>query len=247
MYFCAIMMVKTKGVVLHSLNYGESQMIVDMFTELYGRMSFICHISNSPKAKLKKMYFQPLHLLDLEFDYRQTKSLQRIKDIRLSCNFTSIPFDSHKIAITLFLSEFLYHTTRDEQLNSLLFQYIDMSVRWLDESDRHFSNFHLVFMMRLSRFIGFFPNLENYEEGDYFDLRNGCFTKTRALHPDVLPPEEASKIGLLMRMNYESMHLFRMNRTERNRCTEIILNYYRLHVPNFPELKSLSIMQELFV
>jgi DNA repair protein RecO (recombination protein O) len=241
------MMTKTKGIVLHSLNYGDSQMIVDMFTEQLGRLSFICHISNSPKAKLKKMYFQPLHLLELEFDYRSSRNLQRIKDIRMSCNFTSIPFDSYKLAITLFLSEFLYHSTKDEQINLPLYQYIDMSVRWLDQSNRSFSNFHLVFMMRLSRFIGFFPNLDNYEDGDSFDLRNGCFSKSVAQHHDVLQPSEAAKIGLLMRMNYESMHLFRMNRAERNRCTDIILQYYRLHVPNFPELKSLSVMQELFV
>ena len=158
-----------------------------------------------------------------------------------------IPFDSYKLAITLFLSEFLYHSTRDEQVNVPLFHYIDMSMRWLDESHQAFSNFHLVFMMRLSRFIGFFPNLDNYEEGDFFDLRNGCFSKTVAPHHDVISPTEAAKIGLLMRMNYETMHLFKMSRSERNRCTEIILTYYRLHVPNFPELKSLGIMQELFV
>ncbi len=241
------MMVKTQGIVLRSLNYGDSQMIIDMFTEQLGRLSFITHISNSQKAKVKKMYFQPLHLLDLEFDYRSTKSLQRIKDIRMSCHFTTIPFDSYKLAITLFLSEFLYHSTRDEQVNVPLFHYIDMSMRWLDESSQAFSNFHLVFMMRLSRFIGFFPNLDNYEEGDFFDLRNGCFSKTVAPHHDVISPTEAAKIGLLMRMNYETMHLFKMSRSERNRCTEIILTYYRLHVPNFPELKSLGIMQELFV
>lgn len=241
------MMVKTKAVVLHSLKYGDSQMIIDMLTEQLGRLSFVCHISKSPKAKLKKHYFQPLNLLDLEFDYRQTKNLQHIKDIRMDCCFTSIPFDSYKLAITLFIAEFLSYATRDEQSNVSLYRYIDQSVRWLDESHRSFSNFHLVFMMRVSRFIGFFPNLDNYEEGDCFDLRNGCFSKSVAHHVDVLQPIEAAKIGLLMRMNYESMHLFRMTRTERNRCTDIILTYYRLHVPNFPELKSLSVMQELFV
>jgi DNA repair protein RecO (recombination protein O) len=241
------MMAKTKAIVLHSLKYGDSQMIVDMFTEQFGRLSFVCHISQSPKAKLKKTFFQPLNILDLEFDYRQSKNLQHIKDIRMDCYFTSIPFEPYKLAITLFLAEFLSYTTRDEQVNVPLFHYVDHSVRWLDESQRSFSNFHLVFMMRLSRFIGFFPNLDNYEEGDSFDLRNGCFSKSVAQHHDVVQPSEAAKIGLLMRMNYESMHLFRMSRAERNRCTEIILTYYRLHVPNFPELKSLSVMQELFV
>ena len=53
-------------------------------------------------------------------------------------------------------------------------------------------------------------------------------------------------MGMLMRMNYETMHLFAMSRTERNRCLEIILRYYRLHLPGFPELKSPDVLRELF-
>ena len=101
--------------------------------------------------------------------------------------------------------------------------------------------------MRLSRFLGLYPNLEDYHTGDYFDLLNACFTSTRPLlHSSYINPEEAGRLRQLMRMNYETMHLFGMSRAERTRCLTIMNDYYRLHLPDFPVLKSLDVLKELF-
>ena len=90
-----------------------------------------------------------------------------------------------------------------------LFAYLQHSIIWLDECGGGFANFHLVFLMRLSRFLGLYPNLEDYHTGDYFDLLNACFTSIRPqLHSSYINPEEAARLRQLMRMNYETMHLF---------------------------------------
>ena len=172
--------------------------------------------------------------------------MQRFRDLRLAKPFGSVPFDPVKLSISLFLAEFLNYATRNEQQNELLYDYVEDSLLWLDNVSEQYANFHLVFMMRLSRFIGFFPNLAESDAHQWFDLRNSVFTTVRPPHPDYLEPAEASRIALLMRMNYKNMHLFRMSQAERNRCVEIILNYYRLHVPGFPEMKSLPVLQTLF-
>ena len=240
------MMTNSRAIVLNTLKFGEQQLIVDMLTEELGRVSFICRIPKTQKGKLKKQFFQPLSLLDAVFDYRQNARLQHLRDVRLSQPFTSIPFDAGKLSIALFLAEFLTYATRDEQQNAALFNYVVNSIGWLDGQSTSFANFHLVFMMRLSRFIGFFPNLEDYREGAVFDMRSGEFADTAPLHRDYIEPTEAARIGVLMRMNYETMHLFRMTRAERNRCIDVIIQYYRLHVPGFPELNSTSVMREMF-
>jgi DNA repair protein RecO (recombination protein O) len=117
----------------------------------------------------------------------------------------------------------------------------------LDEAKKGFANFHLVFLIYLSRFLGLYPNLENYRKGDYFDMLNGSFTSVRPLqHAFFIHPEEASHLPRLMHINYETMHLFKMKRTERIRCLTVINDYYRLHLPGFPELKSIKVLQELF-
>lgn len=240
------MQMKTKAIVLHALKYGEAQLIVDMLTEEAGRVSFVCHLPKTQRGQGKKQLFQPLTLLEVAFDFRPQNSLQHFRDLRLLMPFASIPFDANKLAISLFLAEFLYHATRDEQMNRPLFNYVENSIAWLDSCQGSFANFHLVFMLRLSRFVGFFPNLEDYAPRCYFDLREGAFVLSAPLHPDFLGPEETARILPLMRMDYTTMHLFRMSHQERNRCLDVLTQFYRLHVPNFPELRSLAVLRELY-
>lgn len=240
------MLTKTPAIVLNSLKYGETRLIVDMFTRSYGRLSFIVSLPKSAKGKMKKQFFQPLTILEIETDVRPKLQLQKLSDVRLLHPFSTIPFDPHKLSIALFIAEFLYYALRSEQQNVLLFDYVTDSIQWLDGQNSRFANFHLAFLMRLSRFLGFYPNLDDYSAGDYFDLRESVFLSAPPVHRDFLYPQEAEKVQLMMRMDFATMHLFQMSHTERNRLLEVALSYYRLHIPDFPELKSLSVLQELY-
>lgn len=246
LYLCTRMLTKTQAIVLHSIKYGETRLIVDMFTRAYGRLSFIVSLPKSPRSKVKKQYFQPLTMLEIEADVRPKVQLQKVRDVRLSWPFSSIPFDPHKLSISLFVAEFLYHALRGEQQNVPLFDYVANSIVWLDSQDAHYANFHLVFLMRLSRFLGFYPNLDHYEVGDYFDLRESVFSPQPPLHRDFLIPQEAEKMQVMMRMDYPTMHLYRMSHQERNRLLEVSLTYYRLHLPDFPEMKSVEVLREMY-
>lgn len=241
------MLQKNIGIVLHTLKYNDTSIIVEMYTELSGRASFLVSIPRSRKAAVKSVLFQPLSLIEFEADYRPNATLYRIKEAKSFHPFSSIPYEPTKSAIALFLAEFLYRAIREEAENRPLFAYLYHSVVWLDECRVGYANFHLVFLMRLSRFLGLYPNLENYHSGDYFDLLNACFIGTRPqVHSSYILPFEASRLQQLMRMNYDTMRLFEMNRVERTRCLAIINDYYRLHLPDFPVLKSLEVLKELF-
>ncbi|MGN0068141.1 MAG: DNA repair protein RecO [Prevotella sp.] len=240
------MITTTKAIVLRALKYGDSRLIVDLLTEQFGRLSFIQHIPKTGRARVKKQFFQPLTIMEATFDFRPNAPLQRLRDVALSAPFISIPFDPVKLSIALFIAEFIYYGTRDEQGNEPLFEYVTASVRWLDGCCGAVANFHLTFMLHIARFIGFSPNTDCDSPDACFDLRSGCFTDSVPLHADFLRPEDASRLRQLLRMDFSNMHLFRMSREERNRCTEIMLNYYRLHVADFPELRSFSVMKELF-
>ncbi len=241
------MLIKSRAIVLNSLKLGESQVIVDFLTETQGRMSFVQRVPRSARGRMRTRLFQPLTLLQVEIDFRPNRRLQTLRDATIDIPFQSIPFDARKLAIALFVAEFTTYTTRREQANVPLFDYIYNSVMWLDTCTSDFANFHIIYMLRLSRFAGFYPNLESASEGACFDLRSGCFSAHTPLHRDYIGAEEARKIGLLMRVSYATMHLITMSREERNRCVEVIVHYYRLHEPDFPELKSLPVLRELFV
>lgn len=240
------MEVKTKAIVLRTVKYGESRIIVDLLTREAGRVSMVCQLTKSGKGKIKKQLLQPMTMLDVAFDYRKNISLQHFQDLRIGQVYRSLLFDPYKLSITLFLAEFLIYATRDETDNRQLYDFIETSLLWLDNADGGFANFHLVFMLHISLFIGFYPNLDDYHEGCWFDLREGCFTPLRPTHNDCLKPDEAARMRTIMRMSLDNMHLFRMSRVERNRCAEIILYYYRLHQSDFPELRSIEVLKELF-
>lgn len=237
---------KSAAIVLHTLKYGDSRLIVDLFSREAGRLSFIVPVPKSPRAKIKKQYFQPLTLLYIESDLRPQADLQHLRDASLLLPLPSLLSSPTKLGIALFAAEFLYYALRDEQQNAPLFDYVRSSVEWLDGRDRDFANFHLVFLMRLSRFLGFYPNLDNFADGCFFDLRAATFCEEPPLHRDFLYPDDAARIQLLMRMDFPTMHLFRLSRNERNQILDTLLLYYRLHLPAFPELRSLPVLKELW-
>ena len=241
------MLRKTSGIVLRTLKYKDTAMIADIFTEEAGRVSFIVPVPRSRKAAVKPVFFQQLALVELEADFRPRATMYKVREVRSLWPFTSLPYHPYKSAIALFLSEFLCRALREEGENRPLFAYLRHAIVWLDECREGFANFHLVFLMRLSRFLGLYPNLDGYTEGCYFDLQNACFTPWKPrTHADYLAPAEAARVPLLMRMDYNTMHLYAMTRAERMRCLEVMNLYYRLHLPGFPELKSLEVLKELF-
>ena len=242
----APMQTKTQAIVLHAFKYGESRLIVDVFTRQVGRLSFIVSLPRSPKSRVRKQLFQPLSLLDMEFDLRPKVQLQKMGDVQLAYAYTSVPFESSKLSISLFVAEFLYHALKGEQQNEGLFDYVRYSLEWLDGCQSSAANFHLVFLLHLSRFLGFFPNLEDWQEGCCFDMRAGVFCREAPTHRDYLMPEDAGRLGLLMRMDYPTMHLFRMSHHDRQRLLDTAIRYYRLHLPDFPELRSLAVLQEIY-
>lgn len=241
------MLQRYQGIVLCSFKYNDTKNIAHIFTRENGRMSFLIPVSRSKKKGAMSLLFQPLAMVEIDAEVRPRASLHPVREARLWHVLSSLPYDPYKSGIAMFLSEFLFRALKEEGRDEALFSYLAGSIMWLDACEKSFSNFHLVFLIRLSRFLGLYPNTEDYAEGAYFDLMNACFTIEKPFHGMFLHPEESARIVNLMRMKYDNMHLFAMNRMERNRCLDIINEYYRLHLPDFPELKSLSVLQELFI
>lgn len=237
---------KSKAIVLHTVRYNDESLIVDLLTPSNGCVNMMVRVSRSKRASVRHTLFQPLAVLDVEWTERPRASFQRPTSVQIALPLSTLPYDPHKSAIALFLAEFLHHAVRSEPDARSVFDFVLGSIEWLDTSTKAFANFHLVFLLRLTRFLGFMPNLEEYAEGAYFDLRASTFCLAQPLHPDFLPPADAALVPKLMRMNYGTMRVFKFSGSERSRLLERLNEYYRLHLPNFPELKSLAVLKQLF-
>ena len=271
-----------RGIVLRTVRYGDTSLIVDLFTESHGRMSFMASTLRAKRSVRSVSFWQPLSMVEFSAELLPNGGkLPRPSDVRTYYNYIDLPFSPIKSTLALFLAEFLSAALREEKENTPLYRYIESSLQWLDlaDSPASIANFHLAFLMHLSRFIGIYPNLDvsgnlnpnpplsavnsplstvhfqlstlNCQPSTlnsqlYFDLLAGTYCDRQPSHAHFLRNEEARVLPVLFRMNYPTMHLFRLSRRERQRILHVLNEYYRLHVPGFPELKSLEILQELF-
>lgn len=240
------MLCSTKAIVLRSVRFSESKFIVDMITSLHGRLSFVVSIGKGGGKGNKRSLFEPLTIVEISFDYKPSKELQTLRGIRLFVAFKTISGNIYKCSIALFVSEFLCCATKLEPNNSLLYNYIEWSIMWLDNSGTSYANFHLVFAIGLTRLLGFYPNLDNFCVGSYFNLQSACFEKSVPPHNNYLNAWQSQVMYNIMRAKYNSMHLFKLSKDERNECIDIIMQYYKIHIPSFPQIKSLTILRELF-
>ena len=237
---------RSNGIVLRAINYTDSQMIVTIFTEAAGTVSFLVRASRSGRSRTKASTWQSLALVEVVWEPRLQTSLQHPRELALWRPWRSLAMHPYKAAMTLFMSEFLYHALRGEQQNPPLFGFMTNALTWFDESEEHFSNFHIIFLLRLTRFLGFEPNVDDWHDGSFFDLDAAMFTARRPLHVHYLEPVEASLVPKFLRMDLRSMRAVGLNRAIRQRVLEIVTEFYRLHVPEFPELRSLAVLAEVF-
>lgn len=237
---------KSKCIVLHTIQYKDSTSIVHLYSENTGRIACFLPTSRSKKSAVKANLFQPLSILDLEIHVKQGKEIHQIKEARTAFPLIHIYTNPIKSSIAMFVAEFLFRIIREHEQNAPLFRFIESSIHILELSEKGIANFHLVFLLKFTSYLGFYPLDINPEGNNYFDLQNGIFVPQKPLHGHYLNQEQTAGLGKLLRINYETMDRFAYNRQQRQEIVAEILDYYRLHLNAFPAIKSLDVLKMLF-
>lgn len=233
------------SLVLRTVKYGDTRLIADLFTAGGGCVSVMVPAGGARGGAARQL-FRPMQLIDAEWSGPRKGRLPSVREARLAYVYRTALTDPVKQAQLMFLSEFLTYALRGESEGGAAFDYVADSLQWLDMAEEGVANFHLVFVARLTRFLGIYPNTEGYTPGDWFDLRAAAFTPLQPYHPERLAPQEASLLATMLRMDFANCRLFELNREQRRRFIAVAECYYRLHVPGFPALKSPEILAEMF-
>lgn len=239
------MLQKTKGIALKITNYSESSIVAQVFTEALGLQSYLINGARKPKAKIHVNMLQPLHLLDMVVYAKEGNSLQRIKEAQPAPALIKIPLDIKKSAVALFLNEILYKVLKHQQADLQLFHFVYQSILWLDGTELPINNFHLCFLMKLSRFLGYLPSTASQSK-PYFDLMDGRFTDDLPAHSYVLQEPHTSLFHSILTSSYEHCHSINIKHPDRIHLLEQIINFYRLHGDNFGTVNSLDVLEEIF-
>lgn len=240
------MLHKTKAIVLHSVKYAESSLIVHTYTREHGRMAYIVNGTKSKKSALRNSMLQPLSLLELDTEFNPKKEIQRIKECRLDYAFQQIQYDASKNALAIFIAELIYRSLREPHADEDLFDFLYNSVCKLDSTEQGLGNFHLCFLIQFSRHMGFAPQHDSYTDSSHFDLQNGIFTSQIQAFGQYLNKFDSSIFAQLCKIDYHNMSSYSLSKDDKRNQLNHMLAYYKLHVPHFSNIKSLDIIYQLF-
>ncbi len=238
---------KTNGIVLRSLKYGETSLIVSLYTELFGIQSYLINgvRISSKKGSGKANLFQPAALLDLVVYHNELKNLQRLKEFKWGYIYKNLFFNVTKNLVALFMVELLQKCLRQPEPNSDLFHFIEDAFIYLDESEESVvANYPLFFTLHLTNFFGFHISDEYDETNTVLDLQQGIFVNEQPVHPYFLDGQFSFATSQLLKVRQpHELNQIKLNQEMRRILLQSYQNFYAMHIQDFGAMKTLPVLQ----
>ena len=238
------MIISTQAIVISKLKYGDNDLIIKCYTEQLGVVSFLLKgVLKSKKGKAKTAYFQLLSQLQLDIVQKNNRSLQTIKDVKLKHIYSSLHTNVLKSSIVMFLAEVLSMSLQEEEKNTYLYQYLEATLDWLD-NHKDYSNFHLLFLVKLTKYLGFYPDTTNIN-AHYFNLKNGKFQNNKT---DIysVSGKNLTVLKQFLGTTFDALSEIKMNSKERHAFLSMLLLYFELHLGSFKKPRSLEVFNQVF-
>lgn len=220
------MLHKTPGIVFRFTRYGDTSIIVNVFTELFGLQTYIVNGVRSSSARGKMALYQPLMLLDLVVYYKENTAIKRIKEVRCIHPYQTLHTDVKKSTVAIFLNEVLNKTVKDESHAGELYRFIAESLMLFDDPNSHYENFHLIFLVKLSQLLGF-----------------GANSAVDILSEKIFDPLLRVKLEQVLHADYRTS--LQLTNLQRREILEMLLLFYKDHIDTLGEFKSVRVLKEL--
>lgn len=238
------MLVSTKAIVISKIKYKDNDLIVKCYTEHFGVQSYLLRgVLKNKKGKLRAAYFQLLSQLEIIVSYRENRSLQSISDAKPLTFYQTIHTNVAKSAIVMFLAEVLSGILKEEEQNQTLFSYLETTLSWLDTND-DFSNFHLLFLLNLTKHLGFYPDME-HSNLEYFNLEDGNF-QSKKTNTNCITGDKLTQLKQLLGIKFDALNNIKINSKKKQDFLYMILLYFELHLGTLKKPKSLQVLSQVF-
>ena len=238
-------MPNSRAFVIRSIKNGETSLIVSCYLEDIGYKTFIVNgVYGSKKSKFSKAHFFPLNIINLNYSYTEGKNLGFIKEVKTEKLYNSLHLDIQKSSVIIFLSEILNSIFKEETLvNKDLFDFLLNTLSWYDQV-KSCNNFHIKFLIELSRFIGFYPNINN-ENDSFFNLESGSTSATQSMGTNI-SGNDLTLFKEFLGTEFEDLNSMNTKNQSRTQILNYIIDYYSLHLQMFKTPKSTNVFAEIF-
>lgn len=240
---------KTKGIVLRTIKYGETSVVVTIFTELFGVQTYMVNgVRTAKRSSAKANHFQPGAMLDLIVYHSDQKPMQRIKEFKWDYLFRQVLSDVIKNSIALYMVELLQKCLKQPEQNTPLFYFCEDALIQLDGADKTVTaNFALYFAIQLPHFFGFRINDDYNKENTILDLEEGNFVSRQPEHPHFMDGENAQITSQFLKvMQPDELLQFKLHHQTRRKLLQYYQDYYALHIPDFGQMRTLYVLNEIF-
>jgi DNA repair protein RecO (recombination protein O) len=236
------MLFASEGIVIHQIQHSDQHNILRIYTRMFGMISLLVPAGKSKVSS--KALFQPMTPVEVQFQRKNSNSFSRMKDIRLLYSFQNIPSSAYKIAQMLFLAEIVLKAIREEERNDSLFDFMLNSILLLEEYDYEVPDFHLKFILDLTRFLGFYPSANFSEDAQWFSVSEGAFLKHEA---DLCLDKRTSEaLYLLMRTSLLETTKLPFSGAIRRSMLRGMIQFYQWHHSSVKDLKTPQVLEEVF-
>jgi DNA repair protein RecO (recombination protein O) len=237
----------TLALILRAVKYGETSLVVTAFTEKFGLQSYMVKgvRSSNKKGPGKASLFQPGALLELEVYHRDSEALQFIKTFRWHVVYQQVYGNVFKNAVLLFMVELLLKCLKHPEENGELFAFTEDCLKQLDQSNAAVTaNLPLFYALHLAVLLGFRLMDDYSAEAPILDLLDGGFTSQPPPHNHYLGnPLSHTTAELLKVMQPAELEQFKLNQDARRQLLDAYLLFYKLHVPDFGNMRSVEVMR----
>jgi len=242
------MLQKTNGIVLRSIKYGETSLVTNIFTSVYGVQTYMVQGVRTATAKRNRAAaLQPATLLNMVVYQQPQKNMQRIKEFDAAYIYTSLHEEVVKNSIALFSVEVLLRLLPE---HAPLPEVFDLAYDYFIQIDKMplqaIANFPLYFIIQCSRIMGYELKGGYSEETPYLNLQEGAFTSNPPLLHHYLNDEDARAIDHLLPIeDVYKLAEIQLSAATRFRLLEWYIAFLQQHSQHMGNIKSMAVLQAI--
>jgi DNA repair protein RecO (recombination protein O) len=243
------MLHSTKAIVLRTVPYSETSLIVAAFTETFGLQSYLVKGARrvNKKGGSQVSMLQPCAILDLVVYQNDLRHLQIIKEMKWAFVYQQVMGQVVKNSVALYMVELLSKCLKQPESNASLYAFAESQFLLLDEADAAITaNLPLYFALHLASELGFQIDNNYSPERPILDLQAGSFTTEIPAHGMAIGAPLAEITHQLLEQN-NAVTLYRLKLTQgmRQQLLAAYERFYQYHLPDFGFLRSRRVLEEV--
>jgi len=152
------LLLSSKGLVLKVFPYSNTSVICNIFTDDYGKLTFIVKGIRKPKKPLLSI-LQPFNLIELQYYYKKDRGIQLIKEADIVISFERLRNNFSTIIIGSTILNIINKVFEKEYSNEIIFRLIYKILNKLSHIDAHNKIYFIFFIFHLNKQLGFMPTV----------------------------------------------------------------------------------------